>query len=179
MRKLIIFLFAFLLTTYGLANCFADERVYLVSPQGELIYATDRILRTSTTGVPASLGTVVLGTGNSIVGRSYAIDASNSIVNVSRVGSSLYSGQNQNVSSAAAVQISGTQAITSIALRTPSTNMDYIYVGPSGVTKNTGYAIATSETLQLNVDQQTDVWVIAGDAGGTAANKISYVATVQ
>ena len=196
MKKLILFLFAFFLTT----SCFADERVYLVSPQGELIYATDRILRTSTTGVPASLGTVVLGAGtssigsisgvpaslgtvvlgvgNSVIGRVYSY-ASGNVINPARMGNNLLSGQDQNVSSIAAVQLSGDSIITSITLTTPSTNKDYIYVGPIGVTVNNGYALATSEVLVLNVDHHSVIYYISGNGCGPNNQKLSYVSTLQ
>ncbi len=100
------------------------------------------------------------------------------IVTPLSVGGTIVSGQNTNVSSSSAVVL-GSGNIFKVTLLADSSNKEYIYVGPAGITSSTGYKLSTGSSVVIDVNSLSDVYVISGIGAGKTSPSVSYIGIVR
>lgn len=98
------------------------------------------------------------------------VDASNSIVGIAPLPA-IFNGS-KTCPTVTAEAISTTQTINSVTIKSLSTNTGIVYVGTSGVTTSTGFELLAGESVSLDVDNLTDVYVI----GSASSQVIRYIA---
>lgn len=79
-------------------------------------------------------------------------------------GSSLASGQ-VTVATGSAVALASTADVKYVHLFAPPENNEPVYIGPSGVTVGTGYALHPGATLTVWIDDIAKIFQIAANAG--------------
>lgn len=68
--------------------------------------------------------------------------------------------------------IASSQAIHSVTVKALSTNTAVVYIGSTGVTTSNGFELLAGESISLDVDDLSDVYVISG----SASQEVRYIA---
>lgn len=89
--------------------------------------------------------------------------------------SSTASGQKDVTTAGTDVVLGSSTAILSVTIKAKHANTGWIYVGAEGVASTTGYVLDAAETVTVDVDNLTDVWIDSSVNG----EGVSYIYVVK
>src|SRR3990167_10621960 len=89
--------------------------------------------------------------------------------------SSVGSGQKNGLVSGTSVVLGSSTSILSVTVKANDDNQGIVFIGNSGVNQNNGYQLSTGDTVSMDIDNVTDIYVTST----TGTNGVSYIYIVQ